>query len=180
MKHLLALYPKAWRRRYGAEFEALLEDEGGSFRVLLDVLIGALDAHLFPQGWEKEHRMRFSRAHIFVAIGALFPLLLIVLMALGLIPRDAELLGFVVMPFTVGLLIGRWWAPLVMLSYVWIVMPIVVWLSQGLSPISVLLDDYTLFLTVDLSVVSFIGYGARVLTAKALHLVVKHAPARSL
>lgn len=36
------LYPRAWRERYGAEFEALLEDAGLSWRDLPDVLRGAL------------------------------------------------------------------------------------------------------------------------------------------
>jgi hypothetical protein len=43
---LLRLYPAAWRNRYADEFEALLEERPlGPFDVL-DVLIGAVDAHL--------------------------------------------------------------------------------------------------------------------------------------
>jgi capsular polysaccharide biosynthesis protein len=36
------LYPASWRRRYGVEFEALLEDTGRDWRNVLDVLQGAL------------------------------------------------------------------------------------------------------------------------------------------
>ena len=36
------LYPASWRRRYGAEFEALLEDAGRGWRDVADVLLGAL------------------------------------------------------------------------------------------------------------------------------------------
>jgi uncharacterized protein involved in exopolysaccharide biosynthesis len=36
------LYPAPWRRRYGAEFSALLEESGGGWRALADVLKGAL------------------------------------------------------------------------------------------------------------------------------------------
>jgi hypothetical protein len=36
------LYPVSWRRRYGVEFEALLEDAGRHWRDVLDVLLGAL------------------------------------------------------------------------------------------------------------------------------------------
>jgi hypothetical protein len=36
------LYPASWRRRYGIEFEALLEDTGGEWHDALDVLLGAL------------------------------------------------------------------------------------------------------------------------------------------
>ncbi len=44
----LRLYPLAYRRRYGAEIEALLEDSGSSPRVVADLLRGALSAHLRP------------------------------------------------------------------------------------------------------------------------------------
>jgi uncharacterized protein involved in exopolysaccharide biosynthesis len=36
------LYPASWRRRYGVEFEALLEDASRDWRNVLDVLLGAL------------------------------------------------------------------------------------------------------------------------------------------
>jgi hypothetical protein len=36
------LYPAPWRRRYGTEFRALLEESGGGWRALADVLKGAL------------------------------------------------------------------------------------------------------------------------------------------
>jgi hypothetical protein len=42
------LYPRAWRNRYGAELEALLETERVGLRTRLDLLRGALDAHLHP------------------------------------------------------------------------------------------------------------------------------------
>ena len=43
------LYPRRWRRRYGDEFLAVLEEHGLSLMVLLDVVRGALDARLHPQ-----------------------------------------------------------------------------------------------------------------------------------
>jgi DnaJ family protein C protein 28 len=46
---LLALYPKAWRKRYGEEFLALLEETPLSPRAVADCLFGALDARLRPQ-----------------------------------------------------------------------------------------------------------------------------------
>lgn len=45
---LLALYPQAWRRRYGAELEALLEDDPPGPRATFDLVRGALAAHLHP------------------------------------------------------------------------------------------------------------------------------------
>ena len=43
---LVRLYPRAWRQRYGEEFEALLEECLHSPVDILDILLGALDAHL--------------------------------------------------------------------------------------------------------------------------------------
>lgn len=45
---LLRLYPTAWRARYGEEFAALLDDYPLTLFSLLDVLLGALDAHIAP------------------------------------------------------------------------------------------------------------------------------------
>jgi hypothetical protein len=44
----LALYPLAYRRRYGEELAALVEDTGASPRVIGDLARGALSAHLRP------------------------------------------------------------------------------------------------------------------------------------
>lgn len=43
---LIGLYPQAWRERYGDEFEALLEHCLRSPLDVLDIVLGALDAHL--------------------------------------------------------------------------------------------------------------------------------------
>ena len=45
----LALYPLAYRRRYGEEIEALVEDQGASPRAVVDLLRGAARAHLRPE-----------------------------------------------------------------------------------------------------------------------------------
>lgn len=51
---LLRCYPRHWRKRYGDEFLALLEQQRLTPTVALNVLLGALDAHLqahiFPIG----------------------------------------------------------------------------------------------------------------------------------
>ena len=39
-------YPKAWRERYGAEFDALIDDMSPSFRDVCDVFRGVLRAHV--------------------------------------------------------------------------------------------------------------------------------------
>lgn len=45
---LLALYPQAYRARYGEELRALLEQYPVTIGTLFDLLLGALDAHLRP------------------------------------------------------------------------------------------------------------------------------------
>ena len=42
LKWLARLYPSVWRNRYGAEFEALLDDRAPRLRDTFDVLLGAL------------------------------------------------------------------------------------------------------------------------------------------
>jgi hypothetical protein len=46
---LLRLYPRAWRRRYGAEMQALLREQKLSPRTVLDLVAGAIDARTHPQ-----------------------------------------------------------------------------------------------------------------------------------
>jgi hypothetical protein len=45
---VLRLYPSSWRARYGDEFAALLEEYPLTPFALLDIVVGALDAHLTP------------------------------------------------------------------------------------------------------------------------------------
>ncbi len=47
------LYPAAWRKRYAAEFAALLEDENGGWRTFADVLKGAVTMQMRIGGWWK-------------------------------------------------------------------------------------------------------------------------------
>jgi hypothetical protein len=46
---LLRLYPLSWRDRYGDEFAAVLETCPLRLTTIVDVLLGALDAHINPQ-----------------------------------------------------------------------------------------------------------------------------------
>ncbi len=47
---LTRLYPRHWRDRYGAEFEALLETSHGAWRSTANVLWSALCEHILPRG----------------------------------------------------------------------------------------------------------------------------------
>jgi hypothetical protein len=49
MNRLIALYPTTWRARYEDEFQALLATRSPSIRERLDIVAGAVDAHLHPQ-----------------------------------------------------------------------------------------------------------------------------------
>jgi hypothetical protein len=45
---LVRLYPRAWRERYGAEFEQLLQDGDSSLRTSANVIGSALYEHIVP------------------------------------------------------------------------------------------------------------------------------------
>lgn len=49
MSWLLKLYPRRWRRRYGAELEDLVASQPRSFGLAADLLRGAIDARMHPQ-----------------------------------------------------------------------------------------------------------------------------------
>jgi len=53
MRWSLRLYPRAWRARYGAEFEALIEQTGPRWRDFADIFKGALDMQLRTIGFWK-------------------------------------------------------------------------------------------------------------------------------
>lgn len=53
---LVALYPKAWRERYGVEFEALLDEMGISPRLVADVFVAAVGARI-AQVWHRPKRL---------------------------------------------------------------------------------------------------------------------------
>jgi hypothetical protein len=58
-KLLLALYPFAWRERYGEEMSALLADSPPSLAATLDLARGAVRAHLHPlAGTQRAERAR--------------------------------------------------------------------------------------------------------------------------
>jgi hypothetical protein len=46
---LVRLYPRAWRERYGEEFETLVASQSRGPRLVFDILLGAIDARLSPQ-----------------------------------------------------------------------------------------------------------------------------------
>lgn len=49
MTRLVRLYPAAWRERYEVELRALLDERPPDVLDRLDIILGAIDAHLHPQ-----------------------------------------------------------------------------------------------------------------------------------
>ena len=49
MTWLIALYPPAWRRRYGRELAELISTQPASFGTAVDLVAGTVDAWLNPQ-----------------------------------------------------------------------------------------------------------------------------------
>ena len=71
---LVQLYPGRWRRRYGDEFRALLDDEPLSRALVMDVLAGALGAHLtYPLEEPIMSTRQLHKAAPFLALVALVP-----------------------------------------------------------------------------------------------------------
>src|SRR5580698_7809554 len=58
------MYPRAWRERYGREFEALLDDTGADGRIAADVIAGAVLMQI--QRWKRVAPVALS------AVAALF------------------------------------------------------------------------------------------------------------
>lgn len=87
---LARLYPRAWRERYGAEFEALLLSGDGGLRTSADVVWAALCEHIFPtRGGNMDQPVR-SLGTIMKQPGAFLPLamsLVALAMVLGSVAR---------------------------------------------------------------------------------------------
>ncbi len=53
MNWLLQLYPREWRRHYGAEIEEVIASQPKSLQLVVGLLGGAVDAHLRPQAFAR-------------------------------------------------------------------------------------------------------------------------------
>lgn len=176
MRLLLALYPRGWRRRYGAEFGAVLDEQRSSPGLLLDVVLGAIDAHLDPQvaddGEESLRRrmkgmvMRGRRSRTaFMAVGLMLPLLLLAATFMDPAIRHGGVGLPLAVAFASGLLVGRWWAslPLLLIFVAWLVSANISWTAEGAIYFGLLLFAFVL--------VCFIGVGVRMLfTGELAHL----------
>jgi hypothetical protein len=73
MRFLARLYPSSWRKRYGVEFDALLDDAKPSMRDAFDVFCGALKMQMTTLGFGRI-TLACSVAGILVAAGISFAL----------------------------------------------------------------------------------------------------------
>lgn len=98
---LLRCYPRAWRRRYGEEFAALLEQAPLDLAQLLDALRSALDARWRRVQTQKGDPVKSSVANVIMALGLVA--LGVALAATGIYIGDtddapvAALLGFLLL-----------------------------------------------------------------------------------
>ena len=70
---LTRLYPRAWRNRYGAEFEALLLDLT-TFRSVADIICSAFREHIFPTQGGNVNQSELSFSAIIRRPSALIPM----------------------------------------------------------------------------------------------------------
>jgi hypothetical protein len=99
---LLALYPEAWRDRYGREVRVLLEDDPPRAGGLASLLLGAADAHVRPQrSWREGVTPSTSMR---LSVGALFACWMLVALAGSAFAKETE--GFGSVEHEHGLLIA--------------------------------------------------------------------------
>ena len=169
MRLLIALYPRAWRRRYGAEFAAVLEDEPPTFAGLGDVVLGAIDAHLHPQLHEAD-TSRSRRSEMFRRLRSLPPVIIVgVLLPFAffgagyLIPELRDKAERQLYAVATGLLIGRWWAPAPFL-----VLIAALAVADARTMASLLEARWMLVVTLTITALVLVGAGARMVTHYAL------------
>jgi hypothetical protein len=92
MKRILRLYPSAWRDRYREEMESILDERPPGPFEMLDLVLGALDAHLHLRGLgtSTEHRKGTTMSLRFAGIAAIIGGVLWGLSWLAIITFDAS------------------------------------------------------------------------------------------
>lgn len=97
---LIRLYPKAWRERYGDEFESLLQAGSPDLRTVTNIIQSALSEHFFPTGEPKMDRNPSSFGAIVRKPSAFLP------MAMSL-----TALAVLFVSFAYGIAHGGHWPP---------------------------------------------------------------------
>ena len=89
---LIGLYPRGWRERYGAEFEAFLVEGSTGFRETLNVVGSAVHEHIFPARGANMNQPAFSFGAVVRRPSALIPVVMS-LTALALVLGHISLYG---------------------------------------------------------------------------------------
>jgi hypothetical protein len=91
---LVHLYPRAWRHRYGEEFEEVLLDSRGDLATALNIALAAIREHIFPTQGGMMDRESISFSSLVRYPSALIPMIMS-LMALALVSGHIVLYGAV-------------------------------------------------------------------------------------
>jgi len=107
----LALYPAAWRARYGDEVRALLDDSGADLRTIAGLAWQAMPAWVWPVRhlYDRPARMRSSLATVLVAWTALAGLALVfaqLTQAQGLTPAGHPIVAWSYWVFDAAVLVS--------------------------------------------------------------------------
>ena len=123
MKAILKLYPRTWRNRYEAEVAALIDEHPLRLRDRLDLLWGAIDAHVCAQPASQELAFAGGRERGIVTswLPQTWPSLLILtalvtligyIVQTGFVLDGKELLKAMAVYVPTTLAIGFWFEPL--------------------------------------------------------------------
>src|SRR5699024_12390010 len=75
MKWLVYMYPKSWRRRYGNELIEVLNQTDKSFKTVIDLLLGIIDAWHIELSERDIYGYRISQALVLITLINVFIIL---------------------------------------------------------------------------------------------------------
>lgn len=68
MKWLVYMYPKSWRRRYGKELIEILNQTDKSFKIVIDLMLGIIDAWHIELTEKDIYGYRISQALVLITL----------------------------------------------------------------------------------------------------------------
>jgi hypothetical protein len=107
---LLRLYPAGWRARYAAELEEILEHRALTPRDQVDLLLGAIDAHLHPWIIPEPRARVASASHLALADGHTLTVAQLLELRRGGRASDRRLRRLIALAVALGLLEMIAWA----------------------------------------------------------------------
>ena len=161
---LVRLYPSRWRRRYEAEFRALLDEEPLSPRLIVDVVAGAFLARVepYPKSAQEDRRMTSRRLETTAAFAALLLALPAVVLLTSAVVRVMQPVQYE--PAHTADAIVTWFATLQTGGVVLVVCPLLALVSGTLAVWGRLAEDGDLRADVGL----FLAVSGRLLRRPAL------------